>query len=96
MTEFGRTPFFTVIEFGQMGYRMLIWPISSPRVANKAQEDLYRSIRAEGGAQVMVSRMQTRPELYDMIGQLMNRRAGPDARIETSRDGGFPRFASTG
>ena len=68
MTEFGRTPFFTASEFEQMGYRMVIWPVSSLRVANKAQEDLYRSIRAEGGTQAMVGRMQTRQELYDMIG----------------------------
>ncbi len=68
MTEFGRTPFFTAAEFEQMGYRMVIWPVSSLRVANKAQEDLYRSIRAVGGTHAMVERMQTRKELYDLIG----------------------------
>ena len=68
MTEFGRTPFFTAGEFEQMGYRMVIWPVSSLRVANKAQEDLYRSIRAVGGTHAMVERMQTRQELYDLIG----------------------------
>src|SRR4051812_37995323 len=45
MTEFGRTPFFTAAEFGAMGYRMVIWPVSSLRVANKAQEELYAAIR---------------------------------------------------
>ena len=68
MTEFGRTPFFTAGEFEQMGYRMVIWPVSSLRVANKAQQDLYRSIRAVGGTHAMVERMQTRQELYDLIG----------------------------
>lgn len=38
MTEFGKTPFFTASEFEDMGYRMVIWPVSSLRVANKAQE----------------------------------------------------------
>ena len=68
MTEFGKTPFFTAAEFEQMGYKMVIWPVSSLRVANKAQADLYAAIRRDGGAQNMVDRMQTRAELYDTIG----------------------------
>ncbi len=68
MTEFGRTPFFTASQFEEMGYRMMIWPVSSLRVANKAQADLYTSIRAHGGAQAMVDRMQSREELYRLIG----------------------------
>ena len=68
MTEFGRTPFFTASEFEQMGYRMVIWPVSSLRVANKAQAELYASIRHHGGTHAMVERMQTRKELYEAIG----------------------------
>ncbi len=68
MTEFGRTPFFTASEFEAMGYRMVIWPASSLRVANKAQEELYAAIRRDGGAHRMVPRMQTRAELYATIG----------------------------
>lgn len=67
MTEFGRTPFFTAAEFQEMGYRMVIWPVSSLRVAAKAQEELYASIRAHGGTHRMVDRMQTRAELYATI-----------------------------
>ncbi|MGE4076760.1 MAG: methylisocitrate lyase [Reyranella sp.] len=68
MTEFGRTPFFTASEFEVMGYRMVIWPVSSLRVANKAQSDLYAAIRRDGGTQNMLDRMQTRAELYQTIG----------------------------
>jgi methylisocitrate lyase len=68
MTEFGRTPFFTAAEFEAMGYRMVIWPVSSLRVANKAQAALYAAIRRDGGAQQMIERMQTRAELYATIG----------------------------
>ncbi len=68
MTEFGRTPFFTAAEFQEMGYRMVIWPVSSLRVAAKAQEELYASIRANGGTHKLVDRMQTRAELYATIG----------------------------
>src|SRR3954465_817948 len=67
MTEFGRTPFFTAAEFEQMGYRMVIWPVSSLRVANKAQEELYAAIRRDGGTQNQLDRMQTRAELYATI-----------------------------
>jgi methylisocitrate lyase len=67
MTEFGRTPFFTASEFEAMGYRMVIWPVSSLRVANKAQEDLYTAIARDGGAHAMIDRMQTRVELYKTI-----------------------------
>jgi methylisocitrate lyase len=68
MTEFGRTPFYTAAEFQEMGYKMVIWPVSSLRVANKAQAQLYAAIRRDGGAQNMVDRMQTRAELYATIG----------------------------
>ncbi len=67
MTEFGRTPFFTAAEFEAMGYRMVIWPVSSLRVANKAQEDLYAAIARDGGTHGMIERMQTRAELYATI-----------------------------
>ena len=68
MTEFGRTPFFTAAEFEEMGYKMVIWPVSSMRVASKAQERLYHAIARDGGAQNMVDQMQTRAELYATIG----------------------------
>jgi methylisocitrate lyase len=68
MTEFGRTPFFTAAEFQDMGYRMVIWPVSSLRVANKAQATLYAAIRRDGGTQSMLEQMQTRAELYEAIG----------------------------
>ncbi|HEX5328301.1 MAG TPA: methylisocitrate lyase [Acetobacteraceae bacterium] len=68
MTEFGRTPFFTAAEFEAMGYRMVIWPVSSLRVANKAQAELYAAIRRDGGTQNLLDRMQTRAELYAAIG----------------------------
>ena len=67
MTEFGRTPFFTASEFEAMGYRMVIWPVSALRAANKAQEGVYAAIQRDGGTQNVIDRMQTRQELYDTI-----------------------------
>src|SRR6185436_854498 len=68
MTEFGRTPFFTASEFEAMGYRMVIWPVSSLRVANKAQQNLFAALKRDGGTHAMLDRMQTRAELYAAIG----------------------------
>ncbi len=68
MTEFGRTPFITAEEFAELGYRMVIWPVSSLRVAARAQEELYRVLRRDGTTGAMLERMQTRAELYATIG----------------------------
>lgn len=68
MTEFGRTPFYTAAEFEKMGYAMVIWPVSSLRVANKAQQRLYATLRRDGSTETMLGDMQTRAELYDIIG----------------------------
>jgi methylisocitrate lyase len=68
MTEFGRTPFFTGAEFEAMGYAMVIWPVSSLRVANKAQQRLYDTIRKNDSTESMLDNMQTRAELYATIG----------------------------
>ena len=68
MTEFGRTPFFTATEFQEMGYAMVIWPVSHFRIAAKGMEELYASIRETGGTARMLDRMQTRAQLYETIG----------------------------
>ena len=67
MTEFGRTPHFTADEFAAMGYRMLIWPVSALRVAAKAHETLYATLRERGTAEGLLGQMQTRTELYATI-----------------------------
>lgn len=67
MTEFGRTPALTAAEFQELGYRMVIWPVSSLRVAAKAQEELFAEIRRAGTPKALIARMQTRAELYDTI-----------------------------
>ena len=68
MTEFGKTPFFTASEFEAMGYRMVIWPVSSLRVANRAQQNLFTTLKRDGSTRKMLDQMQTRAELYDTIG----------------------------
>jgi methylisocitrate lyase len=68
MTEFGRTPFFTAREFEAMGYRMIIWPVSSLRMAAGAQEKLYAALRRDGVVSAVLDQMLTRQQLYERIG----------------------------
>lgn len=68
MTEFGRTPYYTAKQFEDFGYKMIIWPVSSLRVANKAQEKLYAALKRDGSVKAVLDDMQTRAELYDTIG----------------------------
>jgi methylisocitrate lyase len=68
MTEFGRTPYFTSRQFEEFGYKMVIWPVSSLRVAAKAIEELYATLARDGSAVAMLERMQTRAEFYQTIG----------------------------
>ncbi|MCU7427820.1 methylisocitrate lyase [Paracoccus denitrificans] len=68
MTEFGRTPALTAEEFQELGYDMVIWPVSSLRVANKAQERLYAALARDGATTAMLPEMQTRAQLYELIG----------------------------
>ncbi|ETD86742.1 methylisocitrate lyase [Rhodobacter capsulatus] len=68
MTEFGRTPALTAAEFEELGYQMVIWPVSSLRVANRAQERLYAALARDGATTALLPEMQTRAELYATLG----------------------------
>jgi methylisocitrate lyase len=68
MTEFGRTPYFTAQQFADFGFAMVIWPVSSLRIAAKAFDDLYARLMREGSAESLLDRMQTRAQLYEAIG----------------------------
>lgn len=67
MTEFGKTPFYTQEQFQEWGYKMVIWPVTSLRVAAKAQEKLYAAIKRDGGTHNCVEQMLTRKDLYTTI-----------------------------
>jgi methylisocitrate lyase len=68
MTEFGRTPYLSAGEFEALGYRMIIWPVSALRIAAKAHEQFYNQLRCDDRADGLLNQMQTRAELYDLIG----------------------------
>lgn len=67
MTEFGQTPYLTADEFEALGYSMVIYPVTSLRVAAKAYERVFKLIKEKGTQNAAVKDMQTREELYETI-----------------------------
>ena len=67
MTEFGKTPYYTTQEFQEFGFQMVIYPVTSLRVAAKAYELVFTAIRDTGSQKDRIDHMQTRKELYEAI-----------------------------
>jgi methylisocitrate lyase len=67
MTEFGKSPAVSAKELEALNYKMVIWPVSSLRIANRAQEVLYRELAEHGTTASLIDNMQTRAQLYDLI-----------------------------
>lgn len=68
ITEFGRTPLFTTAELGDAGVRIVLYPLSAFRAMNRAAIDVYGAIRRDGSQRAVIERMQTRAELYEVLG----------------------------
>jgi len=68
LTEFGKTPLFTTEELAGVGVRLALYPLSAHRAMAKAAEDVYRALRQDGSQQAVIDKMQTRTELYDVLG----------------------------
>ncbi|HEY5599565.1 MAG TPA: isocitrate lyase/phosphoenolpyruvate mutase family protein, partial [Candidatus Manganitrophaceae bacterium] len=67
MTEFGKSPLLSAEELSQMGYRLILFPMTLLRVAAKAMEECLETLKKEGTSRGMLGSMQTRRELYDLI-----------------------------
>jgi methylisocitrate lyase len=68
ITEFGRSPALTADELQELGYAIVIFPVSAARVAAFHVGAFYADLLREGSAQGWLDRMQTREDLYDLIG----------------------------
>ena len=68
ITEFGATPMFTTEELGSVGISMVLYPLSAFRAMNKAALTVYQDLREKGTQEGTLEIMQTRMELYDMLG----------------------------
>ncbi|HKT73296.1 MAG TPA: methylisocitrate lyase [Steroidobacteraceae bacterium] len=68
ITEFGQTPLFTTTELGGVGVRLVLYPLSAFRAMSKAALAVYGAIRKDGTQKSVVDLMQTRAELYEVLG----------------------------
>ena len=67
LTEFGKTPLFTLDELNGAGVDIALYPLSAFRAMNKAAEKVFEAIRRDGTQKNVVDTMQTRDELYERI-----------------------------
>ncbi len=68
LTEFGKTPLFTTDELREVGVRMALYPLSAFRAMSAAALNVYETLRQDGTQKAVVDTMQTRMELYDVLG----------------------------
>lgn len=68
MTEFGKSKLLTISQLENLGFNIVIWPVTTLRLAMKAQEDGLKHILAQGNAEGILDRMQHRKELYELTG----------------------------
>lgn len=66
MTEFGKSKLLTIKELETLGYNIVIWPVTTLRLAMKAQEDGLKHILAQGNQEGILDKMQHRKELYEL------------------------------
>jgi len=68
ITEFGKTPLFTIEELREAGVRLALYPLSAFRAMNAAALRVYRTLRERGTQKSALELMQTRAELYEYLG----------------------------
>jgi methylisocitrate lyase len=68
LTEFGQTPAFTLAELRSAGIALVLYPLSASRAAAAASLEVYHAIRRDGTPQSVVGQMQTRADLYAILG----------------------------
>ena len=68
LTEFGKTPLFTTEELAGAGVAMTLYPLSAFRAMSAAALSVYQTIKSDGTQKAAVDSMQTRMELYDVLG----------------------------
>jgi len=68
ITEFGQTPLFTVDELRSADVAIVLYPLTAFRAMNKAALKAYETVRKSGTQKSLLPEMQTRDQLYEIIG----------------------------
>lgn len=67
MTEFGKTPYLSFSEFEDLGYRLVLFPVTALRVTTKAVEQILRELKTHGTQRNLLAQMHTRQQLYELL-----------------------------
>jgi methylisocitrate lyase len=67
MTEFGKTPYMSVSQFEDLGYRLILFPVTALRMATMAIEQMLSELKHQGSQRNLLERMYTREQLYDLL-----------------------------
>ncbi len=82
LTEFGRTPLFTLAQLNDAGVQMALYPLTAFRAMNAAAKSTYETIRINGSQQSMLNSLQTRDELYEVLNYLSAEKRVDQQRLQ--------------
>ncbi len=85
MTEFGKTPYLKVADFEELGYNLVIFPVTAFRAMMKAVQEAFRELKSKGTQKGMLGSLMTRKEFYDLIDYYEYEKADKMARDEATR-----------
>jgi methylisocitrate lyase len=87
MTEFGKTPYLSTLDFEALGYQVVIFPMMAFRVMMKAVQEALTVLKVAGTQSSLLDRMQTRAELYQLLGysayEALDRQWAEQATLKT-------------
>ena len=82
LTEFGRTPLFTLAQLNEAGVQMALYPLTAFRAMNAAAKSTYETIRINGSQQSILNSLQTRDELYEVLNYLSAEKRVDQQRLQ--------------
>ncbi len=82
LTEFGRTPLFTLAQLNEAGVQMALYPLTAFRAMNAAAKSAYETIRINGSQQSILNSLQTRDELYEVLNYLSAEKRVDQQRLQ--------------
>jgi methylisocitrate lyase len=87
MTEFGKTPYLSLSDFAGLGegYKLVIFPVTTFRVAMKAMRDALRQLSRSGTQKALLEKMMTRDEFYELTDYRSLERADKETARKGSR-----------
>lgn len=86
ITEFGKTPLFTREELASVGISLILYPLSAFRAMSLAALNTYQAIIQNGTQKTMLDKMQTREELYGVLGYHLYEQKLDQLRMEDSNE----------